>query len=262
MNCTSVRNRILSLTDPRRLPEALRTHVEACPACVAWWKTAAKLERYLELLPAPPAPADKKFALIDELTADGQVIKSVPRVADRGPSRIKGKHVAVLAASLLVAVGGWWVVTRPSTGPQTAAAPKHPLLDKMVQRSKTLARAETPAKRLEVLGEMADDLHSETRGLARVAGPEELDDLARLFAKVVNGGLVRQAGQMAPHAMTAAEKAALLGQLADKLSEAGAEAEKVAREAPPASQPALKRIADTARDGQKKLRDIARGEVS
>ena len=261
MNCTSVRNRILSLTDPRRLPEALRAHVEACPACVAWWKSAARLESYLEILPAPPAPADKKFALIDELTAVGPVIKSVPKVADRGPSRIKAKHVAVLAASLMLAVGGWWVFTRPSTLPQTAETTKHPLLDKMVQRNKSLARAETPGKRLEVLGEMADDLNAETRSLARVAGPEDLDELARLFARVVNAGIVRQAGQMAPHAMTAAEKTMLLDQLAGKLAEAGAEAEKVSREAPPASQPALKRIADTARDGQKKLRDIARGEV-
>jgi len=172
------------------------------------------------------------------------------------------RHVAVLAASLLVAVGGWWVLTRPSnTNQANIDALKHPLLDKMVQRNKSLARAETPGKRLEVLGEMADDLNAETRSLARVAGPEELDELARLFAKVVNAGIVRQAGQMAPHAMTAAEKTMLLDQLAGKLSEAGAEAEKVSREAPPASQPALKRIADTARDGQKKLRDIARGEV-
>ena len=261
MNCTSVRNRILSLTDPRRLPEALRVHVESCPACVTWWKTAAKLEGFLEVLPAPPAPADKKSVLMDELTAAGPVIKSVPKVADRGPSRIKGKHVAVLAASLLVAVGGWWLVTRPSTKTNdTAVAPKHPLLEKMVERSKTLARAETPAKRLEVLGGMADDLNAETGSLARVAGPEELNDLANLFAKVVNTGLVRQAGQMAPHAMPAAEKAALLEQLAGKLSEAGAEAEKVSRSAPPASQPALKKIADSAREGQKKLRDIARGE--
>ena len=56
-------------------------------------------------------------------------------------------------------------------------------------------------------------------------------------------------------------QAVLFDQLASKLSEAGAEAEKLSHEAPPASQPALKKIADSARDGQKKLRDIARGGV-
>jgi hypothetical protein len=261
MNCQSVQNKILSLTDPRRLPESLRSHVDECPACVAWYANAVRLERYLEILPAPPAPADKKSALIDELTADGPVIKSVPKIARR-PSPIQWRHVAVLAASVMVTVGGWWVVTRPPTKTnEQAAAPKHPLLDKMVQRNKSLSRAETPGKRLEVLGDMADDLHAETRSLARVASPEELNDLARWFDKVVHTGIVRQAGQMAPHAMTAAEKAALFDQLAGKLFEAGAEAEKVSREAPPASQPALKKIADTARDGQKKLRALARGEA-
>ena len=261
MSCQTIRNRILSLTDPRRLPEGLRVHVAACPACAAWRATAAKLERFLEVLPAPPAPADKKSVLIDELTSDGPVIRSVPKI-DRRPSRIGGRHVAALAAAVMVAVGGWWVVTRPSAkNPDRAdATPKHPLLEKMVQRSQSLARAETPAKRLELLGDMADDLNAETRSLARVASPEELNDLARWFDRVVNKGIVQQAGQLAPHALSAAEKAALFDQLAGKLSEAGAEAEKVSREAPPASQPALKKIADTARDGRKKLRDIARGE--
>ncbi|HUR55370.1 MAG TPA: hypothetical protein VMZ71_14650 [Gemmataceae bacterium] len=258
MNCQSVQNKILSLTDPRRLPEVLRAHVDECPACVAWYANAVRLERYLEILPAPPAPADKKFALIDELTADGPVIKSVPKI-DRRPSPIKGRHVAALAASLLIAVGGWWVFTGGSGPPPvTAAHPKHPLLDKMVQRNKLLARADTPGKRLVVLGDMADDLNAETKSLARVASPEELNDLAHWFGKVVNKGIVQQAGQMAPHAMTAAEKVALFNQLAGKLSEAGAEVEKVSREAPTASQPALKKIADTARDGQMKLRAMAR----
>lgn len=261
MTCQTIQNRILSLTDPRRLPEALRVHVDACPACAAWCATAAKLERFLEVLPAPPAPADKKSVLIDELTSAGPVIKNVPRI-DRRPSRIRGRHVAALAAAVMVAVGGWWIVTRPSgKNADVAVAPKHPLLEKLVQRSQSLSRAESPAKRLELLGEMADDLNAETRGLARVASPEELNEMARLFDRVVTTGIVRQAGQMAPHALSAAEKAALLDQLAGKLSEAGAEAEKLSREAPPASQPALKTIADSARNGEKKLREIARGGV-
>jgi len=258
MNCQTIQNRILSLTDPRRLPEALRSHVDECPACVAWYANAVRLERYLEILPAPPAPADKKSVLIDELTSDGPVIKSVPKL-DRRPSPIKWRHGAVLAASLLVVVGGWWMF-KGGLGGNTAQAdqPKHPLLDKMVQRNKLLAQADTAGKRLVVLGDMADDLNAETKSLARVANPEELNDLASWFHKVVNKGIVLQAGQMAPHAMTATEKVKLLNELAVKLSEAGAEAEKVSREAPPASQPALKKIADTARDGQMKLRAIAR----
>ena len=69
MTCQDVQNKILILPDPRRVPEPLREHLDGCPACLAWWKQAAWLERLLEQLPAPPPPADKKSALIDELTS-------------------------------------------------------------------------------------------------------------------------------------------------------------------------------------------------
>src|SRR5262249_11987548 len=115
------------------------------------------------------------------------------------------------------------------------------------------------AKRLEILGGLADDLSGETRSLARVASPEDLDALARWFDGIVKKGIVDRAGSIAGlHALTPAEKIELFTRLADKLGEASREAEKVAGESPPHSQPALKRMAETAREGQAKLRELAR----
>lgn len=265
MNCQAIQNKVLALPDPRRLPDELREHVEACAGCRAWWQQAAKLERLLERLPAPPAPADKKTAMIDDLTAAGPVIRTVPRLAE--PAGLPGgdflrrnsRYVAALAAAVLVVLGGWLLLKPNGQKGEVAAAPRHPLLEKLVQRDVALARATTSAQRLEILGGLADDLSGETRSLARVASPEDLDALARWFDGIVRKGIVDRAGSVAGlNTLTPAEKAELFTRLADKLAEAGREAEKVAGESPPHSQPALKKMADTAKDGQAKLRELAR----
>ena len=264
MTCQSVQNRILALSDPRQVPGPLHAHLTGCPACLAWWNRVARLERMIAHLPVPPAPDNKKAVLIDDLTV-GPVITTVPALDRRSawsplaPRRATPamKYVAGLAAAVLVAVGGWAVV-RPSRTPDVAkaVAPKHPLLDKVVGRDLDLARATTPAQRLEILGGLADDLSAETRGLARVADPDELNDLARWFDRVVRAGIVRQAEQLPPHALTPEKRAALIDQLSAKLADAGREADAAAREAPPHAHPALKTIADSARDGRVKLRAI------
>src|SRR5690349_17844702 len=122
MNCQTFQNRILALPDPRQLPENLQAHLEACPACVGWWKQAARLERLLAQLPAPPAPGDKKEALLDELTAAGPVIKSIPAIHRSGRSifvRVwshpSARIAAGLAAAILIVVSGW-MMTRPGPG--------------------------------------------------------------------------------------------------------------------------------------------------
>ncbi|HEY1192040.1 MAG TPA: hypothetical protein VGE74_30705 [Gemmata sp.] len=265
MNCQAVQNQIIALSDPRQLSPVLLAHVAGCSACRAWARKAAQLESLLEQLPVPPAPREKKEALIGELLAADPVIQP-PVVPATRPSfvtvavrvlRQNRAYVGGIAAAVLVVVGLVWSLNRTKP-PQTefAEPQKHPLLDKLVNRDVALARAETPTKRLEVLGGMAEDLAGETRGMARIASPTELKDLARLYDKVVKDGIVRQAKELPIH-MDRGEKQRLLDGLKTRLEADAAEADKVAREAPQDSQPALKRVADTAREG---ARELARTE--
>jgi hypothetical protein len=264
MICQSVQARILALPDPRRLPDAFRAHVDGCPDCAAYWKQTARLESLVAALPVPPAPAGKKTALLEDLAAEGLVFPKVtapPRRAWSLP-RPPAKALAGLAAAVLVAVGIWSGVKNGKQPPvvQKQPAPRHPLLEKVVQRDLALAKAKTPNDRLDALAGLAEDLAAESRGLALVAGADEMRELADWFRTVVADGVVEQAGRVPPHALTPDQRRQLLDRLTARLTEAGKAAEQAAKDSPPHAQPALRSIADTARDGQTKLRALAARE--
>ena len=135
----------------------------------------------------------------------------------------------------------------------TQSLPDDPFLKKMVQRNLALAKADTPSKRLQVLGGMADDLSTQARNLARVASPDALRDLARWYDKVVKDAIVKQVEKMPVHAMPPAERQAQFKALAERLGETAAETDQLLGGVPPDAKPALQKIVDAARDGQKRL---------
>jgi hypothetical protein len=265
MNCQAVQNQILALPDPRELPPALRDHVASCAACQAWAKSAARLEAILERLPVPPAPREKKEELIGQLMQADPVILPMPSPASRPGLglvavrflRRNAAYVGGLAAAVLVAVGVYSFWPTKQGKPELVQDNRDPLLEKVVAANTALARADSPAKRFDALNNMADAFAVETRSMARVA-PDQLTDLTSRYDKVVRQGMVAQAERLPVH-MTASEKAKLLDPIAAKLGADAAEAEKVAAESPPDAQAALKRMAETARAGEKSLRDAARG---
>jgi hypothetical protein len=264
MNCQAVQNQILALPDPRELSPALREHVLGCAACQAWARKAARLEAILERMPVPVAPGEKKEALLGDLMQAEPVIQPMATPATR-PSfglvavkflRRNATYVGGLAAAVLVAVGVYSLWPNRQQPQKPEVVQKHPLLDKMVARDVALARADSPAKRLEVLSGMADDLATDTRGMARLASGAELRQMTGWYDKVVKDGMVAQAKELQnrPHEMTATDRAKLFDSLATKLDADANEAEKLSREAPQDAQPALKRMAETAREGGKSLR--------
>jgi hypothetical protein len=256
MNCQTFQNHVLSLPDPRQLPEPLTGHANSCAACTEWWRRAARLETVLAELPVPPAPRDKKGILLEELA--GPVIASRPMVERRSLWSIPAvRTFSGIAAAVLIAVTGWMLV-RPGSGTPIAKADpsRDPFLDRIVQRDLALAQARTADQRLGVLGSLADDLSGETRSLSKIASPEELRDLSDLFQKVVNDGIVEQARQLPEHSLTQTQKKELLDRLSNQLSEAGRQADDAAKESPPHAQPALRSISATARNGQAKLKTI------
>ncbi len=268
MNCQTVQTLILGLPDPRELTPVLREHVLACEACQAWAKQAARLEAILERLPVPPAPAEKKEALLGDLMSADPVIQPMVMPATR-PSfgavavrflRQNATYVGGIAAALLVAVGIYalWPPKTP-IAPEVTKSHKDPRLEKMVTANAAMARAGTPAKRLEVLGGMADAIATDARGMARIA-PADLKPRAAQYENVVRDGILPRAKelQQATLGMKAEDKAALEA-LAEKLKAEATVADALAKEVPQDAQPALTKIAEIAREGETKLRAAARG---
>jgi hypothetical protein len=265
MNCQAIQNRILALPDPRHIPDPLRDHVLACAACRAWAEQAARLEGLLERLPVPPAPADKKSDLIDDLTRDPFALPMPARqpFASPGVSFFQRNATLIggLAAAVIVAVGAWVAFT--GNGGTTVVlrepTPKHPLLHKLVKGDKELTTATMPTQKLDILASMADDISAEARGLARIANPEDFKDLAQWYDRVVKKGMMAQAERMvdAPLTVSAADRKAKFEALAAKLSATAAETQKIAAEVPQGAKPTLERIVNTAREGEKQLRKMA-----
>ncbi len=260
MNCQTIQNKILTLPDPRHIPEALRAHVGSCAACRVWAELAGRLESLLERLPTPAAPANKKSALIADLIHRPATVE----LAAKQPSSFReflhrnSTLIGGLAAAIVVAFGAWAMIGRNGPRPEVSeVALKDPFLEKMVQRDVALAKATTPSQKLQALGGLADDLSTEARGLARIANQDELKDVARWFDRVVTAGMIRQAETMNVNAMTPAERKAQLTDLARKLGQTADEVKKATEEVPPEAKPILERIVDTARFGQKKLQDMA-----
>src|SRR5262245_46825700 len=163
MNCQAVQNKILYLPDPRLIPDPLRQHVAGCAACQAWAKQAARLEALLEQLPTPLAPADKKDALIGDLTSPRPIITR-PRTAPASGTKPEPREsrvltflrrnatvIAGLAAAVLVAVGIWAFLPKNGPKPETAQTPEDPFLKKIVQHDVALAKATKPVERLRIL---------------------------------------------------------------------------------------------------------------
>jgi len=275
MNCSTLRNAILALPDPRSVPDPLGAHLAACTACRLWAEQVARLETLLERLPVPPPPADKKSALVASLTGQRPAgpfaerfapspapSSSVPSSARWSRSWVRhATLVGALAAAVLLAWGAW--VFLPAPGPksdQAEATPEHSFLKAVARRNVALARTESPREKFQALVGLTDDLSAEAVALARVASPEDLKDIARWFDRVVREGLIRQAERMPEHALTAAERHAEFAALARKLADTAARTEGAAVEVAPEARAALERIRDSARFGEKKLSELARGK--
>jgi len=257
MNCQAVQNQILDLSDPRELTPALREHVVACAGCREWARRAARLESLVAQLPAPAAPGDKKERMLAELE------RGTPLATPAAHRSVAAEflhrnlsYVGGLAAAVLVAVGGYalWP-NRPTEMAQAKPPQKHPLLDKIVAGNTAMARADSPKRRLEVLSVLADDIATDTRGMARIANGAELRQMAGWYDDVVKDGVARQADRLrGDNNVQADEKARLLNELADKLAADAVAADALAKEAPQDAQPALQRMATTARAAEQTLR--------
>jgi hypothetical protein len=259
MKCEAVQNRLLDLLGSD-VPTELLVHVDGCELCQRFLERARALDAEIATLPVPSSEA-AKLAYLDSLTAAGPVIKTVPSTLARGSvslrellAKVPVRPVATAAAAVLVGVGVWsaW----PVGGPPVAKAdpPRHELLQKVVTLNTELAGVTAPKDRVAKLAGLAADLRSETRALSKAAQKDDMLALAKMYESVVNRGIVTQAEQITMfNTPSPAERKAALKAATAELSRAATEITALVPTASQQVQPLLRRIANTARDGEARL---------
>ncbi len=260
MNCKNCRQLLLLQADFEPVPSEVEAHLGQCPACRRWQQRLAQVEKVVPLLPVPLSETKSSFkervlrGLELEPVAAPAVRRWFPR---RWPAAL---WVGAAAACVLLTVGVFLATYFSGSAPGPAVAIKNPppeakektkettLAGRLLEKNLELARASTPKKRLEALADLASLLERESQSLSEVAGPQEMTDLAGLFGRVVNDGIVPRA-----NSLPAPERRPTLGPIRDQLDKAGRHAEKMARAASPEKRNTWLQLAAVARDGHRRL---------
>jgi hypothetical protein len=122
------------------------------------------------------------------------------------------------------------------------------------ERGRLLREAGSPRERVRLLARMVNDLHAEVR--AHPEDPDRLALAARVYAEVVGEDLPAHA-----RAVPAGERAEALTEIADSLSRAESDMEHLAADAASERQRTpLRAMAASAREGDRRLRALMRGE--
>lgn len=262
--CRQFRRAVLALPDPRFVPSRLRQHAEQCADCRVWAEQAAELESALGQLQVPPSSGGKARLLAQLRPAFGTIPSSLRHSPPR-PSRFPGRQWrlrawlitagAVVAAAVVVGI----YVGGSGSGPQPEVASSgvpYPFLQQLVAHDVALARANTAAQRLQALSALADTVAQETQALARIASPEELRELVRWYDKVVERGLIQQAEEWAAQMQTERERQQLL-EMAGRLAATAQATENLLDTVPPHAQLVLRQLAQTAREGEHKIKRLS-----
>jgi hypothetical protein len=270
MLCETTRQHLLAHADEPVLPPEVNAHVVGCAACT---KLARQLHTMNESLRAITVPAsdDAKARFLETIsTADLPPIieRSAVRTRDSSTSlrpwrgwswKTEWQYAGGIAAVVLLAVGGWWFSSSPRAKPEMAKL-RHELLKHEVASVTRMTRAQTPEDRLAAWTELTGHLHTETKHVYKIASPTDLETLERMFGKVVNEGVLTQA-KLLPATYSPAQREKALADIDAKLQAAQTDAETLSPDAPTTAQPALLKIAGTAREARAKLQAIIRGEA-
>jgi hypothetical protein len=264
MNCATARNRILALPDPAAVPAAVSGHVSACAGCAAWHRLLIQVEGAVAAMPVPAGDGIARTRVVEKFrTKASHVPPAVePAVATRaGASAVvvpggspMGDRLArlwpfgLVAAALLVGALSWvYLGGKPQdTGPVAYPGPD-PMLDRVVAAKIKIDTAETATVRLEGWSDFATAIHDQAKALHKVT-PDQMKSLADMYEKVVNDGAMLAARDLSPD-----ERQAALPRFTETLLAAEQEANRLALEAPPASDEALRQIAAAAQIGRQKL---------
>jgi len=256
MNCEQCQRHLLSCERFDSQPPEVAGHLAECPDCRHWHKRLLQIESQVPALPLPLSRCKEQFVQ-SFLQGDSILpLASIPQWSRRQLVTL----VTGVAAAILVVAGGVVLIqslTRPERQPLADSEPKRPriadntLAGRLLELDLRLAEAESPRRRVETLAQLADNLHGESRALAKVADPKDLDALARLYTMVVRDGIVARA-----RTIPADQRREALDPIADQLAQARRAAEDLAKKARPGAAAPLLVIAAAARSGDRELRDL------
>ena len=107
MNCTVVQRRLLSITNPERVPSALRAHLAYCSACREWHNQLVLVERHIPLLPIPLSNGKAKLMhrLLQESAMAGAGPSAAAPPATHSPAVLPGTYSARLLPTRTLLLG-------------------------------------------------------------------------------------------------------------------------------------------------------------
>lgn len=270
MNCPTIQNQLLILEDPGQPTAEIRDHLQDCAACRRWQQRLLQIERHVPGLPVP-ASQNRDVMIRQFLTETSQPANGTAAGEHALPPILSLENATAplaklipryrlyaalaVAAALFLLIFDGLMLLRPDHAASQARKKlsQDPFLASLLERDLRLAKAQTPRKRLETLVDLADDLQGQTRKLIRRAAAEDLQNLAELFAQVVDEGIVRGAGSL-----PAADRPQVLGAAAERLTRAGQDADRLALEVGDDSAESLRLIAKAAQHGGDQLRTLMR----
>lgn len=265
MNCHTAQRRLLSSERPDEPSAEVEAHLAACAACRSWQQRLAEVERLLPLLPVPASAARGELVqrvLSGPLPPPAEpapgppVLPLLSRPAlPTAPPKERGLRKLALAFALAAALGafavGWWAWPHEAPGLLPALDPVALCRE---ERARLLREAGAPREQVQLLARMVRELHDEVREHAD--DPDRLALAARVYAEVVGQDLLDHA-----RALPAAERAEALTEVAASLRLAESDMERLAAAAPSEGQRVpLRELAASARDGDRRLRALMRGE--
>lgn len=254
MNCKTVQRRLLSTSEPARVPSSLWAHLTDCPACRECHQRLVQIERSMADLPVPPTNA--KAELMRRLDAEA-ASRSWPGSLHRTLRKRRWALLGAAAAATIIATVLAWSSFSPrlpTPGPEARLPPgPDPLLVKLMERHLRLAKANTlPRDRFEALADLADDLHGRSGPLAQANDADNLQVLAELYAKVVRDGVVERARALP----VPDQRSDVLEAVTRRLGRAADETNELAQEEQGDIRAALLAMAAAARQGQEELQKV------
>jgi hypothetical protein len=255
MNCILIQRRLLACEQPDFPPPEVRAHLISCPECRSWQARAVDLEQRLHGLSVPPSAGPGAFLT----TFLAEAPATLPLRPSRKPylrevSRRKLAVAFALAAALAVFALAWWAGPHSEQASSLAADTKKPAPDQLASFRQRLDGAGTPAE----LADLAKAVQEEAHKVR--ADSDRLDEVARFFVQVVRDHLLPQA-----RALPAGEQRALLPAVAESLRKLESEASRLSAELAgthPASAASFQDMAAAARDADRRLLALARGEAA